>query len=126
MKCMTLRCQGYPDCDSFPCPECIIETQVGETTMSRPLTDRQIDELAKADRILELVRAELHRAIIKHRPMHSPHEGSSVIREEFEELWDHVKADTGQTQQAFAEAIQIAAMGVRYVTDLSGPSDFAA
>jgi hypothetical protein len=50
--------------------------------------------------------------------MHSPHEGHSVIREEFEELWRHVCEDTGQTLPARAEAIQLAAMAIRYVVDL--------
>lgn len=62
---------------------------------------------------------ELLRAMSHHPPMHSPHEGHSVIREELDELWDHVKADTGTTPQARKEAIQIAAMALRYVMDLT-------
>lgn len=58
--------------------------------------------------------AELARAEAKHPSFASAHEGHSVIREELEELWDHVKADTGYTEEAYREAIQIAAMGLRY------------
>lgn len=60
----------------------------------------------------------LSKALIKHAPMHSPHEGISVLREEMEELWEHVKADTGRSPEARKEAIQIAAMAMRYVLDL--------
>jgi hypothetical protein len=68
----------------------------------------------KIELVLSMVRAELLRAEAKHPPMHSPHEGHSVIREELDELWDHVKADTGSSHAAIKEAIQIAAMGARY------------
>lgn len=75
----------------------------------------------RIDVILAMVREEVLAAAIKHQPMHSPHEGISVIFEEYDELWDHVKADTGRTDDAMDEAIQIAAMGVRYVLDLCNP-----
>ena len=64
--------------------------------------------------VLSMVRAELMRAQAKHPLFNSPHEGHSVIREELDELWDHVKADTGRSPAAIKEAIQIAAMGARY------------
>jgi hypothetical protein len=67
---------------------------------------------------LSLLRVELVKAMTKHAPMHSPHEGMSVIREEEDELWDHVKADTGRTSGARKEARQVAAMGLRYALDL--------
>jgi hypothetical protein len=62
----------------------------------------------------------LDAAITRHAPMNSPHEGHSVIREELDELWDHVRADTGRSTDARKEAIQIAAMGLRYALDLCG------
>ena len=68
--------------------------------------------------VLDEASSELARAIDKFGPMTSPHEGISVIREEFEELWDHVKRDTGRTAEARAEAIQLAAMALRYANDL--------
>lgn len=68
--------------------------------------------------ILERVEIAVRKAIAKHAPMHGPHEGHSVIREETEELWDHVKADTGRTAEARKEAEQIAAMAVRYIYDV--------
>jgi hypothetical protein len=88
------------------------------------LSKTEIDTVleARVDAILAMVRAEVLAACYKHAPMNSAHEGSSVIREEFEELWDHVKADTGYSDEAMDEAIQVAATGVRYVLDLSEPS----
>lgn len=74
--------------------------------------------LRVVERVLAEVRAEVERAVRKHPPMHSPHEARGVIEEEFDELWDEIKADRGRTDAAFAEAIQLAAMGVRYVADL--------
>lgn len=62
----------------------------------------------------------LEAAMTRHAAMHSPHEGHSVIREELEELWEHVRADTGRSADARKEAIQIAAMGLRYALDLCG------
>lgn len=61
---------------------------------------------------------ELKKARAKHKAMTSPHEGISVIHEEFEELWDHVKADTGKTPEARHEAVQLAAMAIRYIEDV--------
>lgn len=74
----------------------------------------------RIDEALEELREELGRAMTKHRSMASAHEGHSVIREELEELWDHVKADTGHTEEARKEALQVAAMGLRYALDVCG------
>lgn len=63
------------------------------------------------------VRNELGRALGLFAPMHSPHEGKAVIEEEYDELWDHVKANTGGSAAARAEAIQLAAMALRYALD---------
>jgi len=77
------------------------------------------DRMVDVDNVLALVRAEIERAVKKHGPMHSPHEGYAVIKEEVDELWDDVKRDLGRTDGALTEAMQIAAMGVRYVCDLA-------
>jgi len=65
---------------------------------------------------------ELDRATKLHgRGSGSPHESHSVLREEFEELWDEVKKG-GSTPRDYAamrkEAIQVAAMGLRFVRDV--------
>lgn len=72
----------------------------------------------RIERELDKIKVELVKSMTKHAPMHSPHEGMSVIKEEVDELWEHVKADTGRTTGARKEALQVAAMGLRYVLDL--------
>jgi hypothetical protein len=62
---------------------------------------------------------ELSRALERFDSFNSPHEGWAVIREELDELWDHVKANTGQGLDAHDEAMQIAAMALRYAHDLA-------
>lgn len=88
-------------------------------TADRPgSAEREQEIMMVLDNVLGDVHYALSKALIKHAPMHSPHEGMSVIREELDELWDHVKADTGRTPEARKEALQLAAMAIRYVVDL--------
>lgn len=77
----------------------------------------------RIDEVMALVRAELINACEKHRSMHSGHEGYAVIQEEVEELWQRVKCNQGSDEYARAEAIQIAAMGARYVLDIARVSE---
>ncbi len=79
--------------------------------------------ITRSNAILQVV-AEFRRAQAKHAPMHSPHEGYAVIREELDELWDEVKADGGRAPDALAEAVQTAAMCIRYIVDLA-PAEVA-
>jgi hypothetical protein len=62
---------------------------------------------------------ELLRAMALFPAFHSSHEGLAVIWEEFEELKKHVWENTGSTSRAMDEAIQLAAMALRYVYDLA-------
>lgn len=62
---------------------------------------------------------EVESARAKFADFNSPHEGYAVIREELDELWDHCKANTGRSVEAREEAIQIAAMALRYALDLT-------
>ena len=50
-------------------------------------------------------------------PFNSTHEGYAVLREEVDELWDCVKSNVGRDVMR-REAIQIAAMAVRFIEDL--------
>lgn len=61
---------------------------------------------------------ELARAEELFPPLHSPHEALAVIEEEFLELQAEVYASAGLERNAFTEAIQLAAMALRYVADL--------
>lgn len=73
----------------------------------------------RIEALMAEVVAEVRRAEAKHRPIASPHEGYAVILEELDELWEHVRADTGRTPAARKEAIQIAAMGLRYALNVA-------
>ena len=61
---------------------------------------------------------ELNEAMETFAPMHSPHEGWAVIQEEVDELWAEVKANVGRRDAARHEAIQVAAMAIRYVLEV--------
>lgn len=74
----------------------------------------------RIDNALADLKIELLKAMTEPRSMASAHEGHSMIREELDELWDHVKADTGQGADARKEALQVAAMGLRYALDVTG------
>lgn len=75
-------------------------------------TIRRIDGLCRR------VGDELLRATDKFPSFNSPHEAWAVIKEEMDELWEHCRADTGWTVEAHKEAIQVAAMALRYVLDI--------
>jgi hypothetical protein len=62
--------------------------------------------------------AELERAEAKHAPMHGPHEGYAVILEELDELWDEVKAQHQDKAKMRKEAMQVAAMALRFIADV--------
>ena len=68
------------------------------------------------------VRDEVIRATSHHGPMTSAHEGYAVLLEEVDELWEEVKKNPRKHPETFAkrreEAIQIAAMAVRFVLDV--------
>lgn len=69
--------------------------------------------------VLREVVAELEHAMTKHpEPFHSPHEGYAILHEEADELWEHIKRDQGRTGMARDEAVQIAAMALRYLIDI--------
>lgn len=69
-------------------------------------------------RTIEDVRDEVVAAVTKWEPFNSAHEGYAVILEELDELWEHARANTGRSEAARREAIQIAAMAVRYAAEL--------
>jgi NTP pyrophosphatase (non-canonical NTP hydrolase) len=60
--------------------------------------------------------SECIRAKRKFPDFHSGHEGYAVILEELDELWDAVRQD--DIEHARKEAIQVAAMALRFAVDL--------
>ena len=83
--------------------------------MSKDIQQKLVD----MRRVIRLVEQELIRAWTKHPgEFHNAHEGFAVLKEETDELWDEVKADTAYTRDGMKEAIQTAAMAVRFVVEL--------
>jgi hypothetical protein len=85
-------------------------------------------EAAEIRAIFEEVFKELERARTRFAPMHSAHEGIAVVEEEFLELreqvfgikWDKVadEYDEFTTDKMRVEAVQLAAMAVRFLVDV--------
>lgn len=67
--------------------------------------------------------AELRKAQSAYPPFNSPHEGFSILNEEVFELWEHVRAKQGRrnVQEMRKEAIQVAAMALRFAEEVCGP-----
>jgi glutamyl-tRNA reductase len=72
------------------------------------------------NKIAEEIDDELHRAVTNHKPLNSAHEGWAVILEEVEELWEEIKKRRSMRDLSNmrSEAIQIAAMAIRFVKDV--------
>lgn len=68
--------------------------------------------------IAALVLEELGRATAKFPPFNSAHEGYAVLLEEVDELWDEVKRQKKDHPSIRAEAIQVAAMAIRFIRDV--------
>lgn len=74
--------------------------------------------------VLAAVTFELGNAQRLFPPFNSAHEGYAVIAEELEELWDEIKANKGGTattdnpDDMRHEAIQVAAMALRFIIDV--------
>jgi len=70
---------------------------------------------------LQAVVDEFERAEELYPAFHSNHEGYAVIREELEELWEAVKRSKSTRAEGDVkkEAVQLAAMALRFVVDLA-------
>lgn len=66
-----------------------------------------------------LVKLEIIKAKAKYQDdFNSFHEGYAVLLEEVDELWDEVKKKVVDKQKAKEEAVQVAAMALRIVSEL--------
>lgn len=70
--------------------------------------------------VLLEVGGEVSGAEAKWPPMNSAHEAYAVLLEEVDELWEHVKTNQKRRDmpEMRKEAIQVAAMAVRFVRDV--------
>jgi hypothetical protein len=74
-------------------------------------------------KVLKEVILEWCRASSLHPPYNSAHEGYAVLLEEVDELWDEVKkggTEPRDPEALRAEAIQVAAVAIRFLTDVCG------
>lgn len=78
-----------------------------------------MDIRAAIDKITEGVKEELYASITHHAPMITPHEGWAVLKEEVDELWDEVKLKNPDPVKMRKEAIQVAAMAMRFLLDVA-------
>ena len=71
------------------------------------------------DQLLLDISTELDEATATNAPFHSAHEGYAVILEEVDELWDEIKKKPANrnTIEMRKEAIQVAAMAIRFIMD---------
>lgn len=76
-------------------------------------TDAAIREVSNA------VNKELDRALTLYGPMINKHQGYAIILEELDELWEEVKAKKCSSERMREECVQIAAMAMRFVVDLT-------
>ena len=66
----------------------------------------------------EMILDECIRAKKKFSPFNSAHEGISVIKEEYDELWDEIKTNPKNWDHIRDEAVQLGAMAMRFLIDL--------
>jgi len=81
------------------------------------MTNHKIEDI-----ILEIAH-EVARAKENWPPFNSAHEGFAVLKEEIDELWDEVKVKQKNRDLAKMqyEAIQVAAMAIRFAMEVCGP-----
>ena len=92
--------------------------------MARLTEDRELRARYHTMRwALNMIEEETENRMDQHRPMAGAHEGYGLILEELDELWDEVrlrKKDDPRLDQMRLEAIQVAAMLVRFIVDVTG------
>lgn len=75
-------------------------------------------DTGKAEIILHMVTLELISATHKNGTFHNAHEGWAVTYEELDELWEEVREKYPSQQRLLKEAMQTAAMAIRFIHDL--------
>lgn len=70
--------------------------------------------------LIENLMLEYIYAVEEHGPFNSSHEGYAIMLEEMDELWDEIKKkkEKRDKENMKKEALQIAAMGLRFAYDV--------
>lgn len=76
----------------------------------------------EVEEIIDAIRKELMEAAYVYGPMASAHEGLAIINEEFDELkeWVWMKPALRNKADMKKEAVQLAAMSIRFIFDILG------
>lgn len=87
-----------------------------------PPSDEHETTLTRINEVGLEVTAELVNAMTKFPPFNTAHEGYAVLLEEVDELWDEIKKKQGTRDAARLrkEAVQIAAMAIRFAIECDG------
>jgi phosphoglycolate phosphatase-like HAD superfamily hydrolase len=93
--------------------------RAGMTMQLVPGARGQLDQ-DKAALILHLIGIELADATKANGTFHNAHEGWAVLYEEVDELWEEVREKYPDEGKQLKEAVQSAAMAVRFIHDLVG------
>lgn len=96
--------------DAPSCTLCRIVKSLDQTTE---------DPMTKARALME-VSDEVGRATAKFGKFASAHEGYAILKQEVDELWDEIKRREPSAPRLRKEAIQVAAMGIRFLMDVCG------
>lgn len=112
------HCHGFEDCTYRP-----LDPNYPMTPPTPDDIKKKIQRASLVTDVLDDVRAEVTRAMAKFPPFNSAHEGWAVLYEEVDELWEDVRAKQGdrRLEDMRAEAIQVAAMAVRFALDICNP-----
>ena len=95
----------------------IIPTKIGHrhaVVIDLTQLKKELAEGALAAEVLE----ELGRAPAKFPSFNSAHEGYAVLLEEIDELWEEIKQKEKDHPAIREEAIQVAAMAIRFIRDV--------
>ena len=67
--------------------------------------------------VVEAVLVEHREATSRFPSFRSRHEGYAIIKEELDELWEEIKTKNTDEARLRKEAVQLAAMALRFVVD---------
>lgn len=102
----------------------------GQQALAQAEQDAREEHEARFDRVDAVTTEVLHevlRAMAKFKPFNSAHEGYAVLLEEVDELWGEVKKNQHVRDRPLmrTEAIQCAAMAVRFILDIANDAETA-